>query len=265
MNLELPPIVNVAAYRFVELDRLSELRVELFDLCHAADLRGTILLSPEGINVFAAGSRQSVDVLLARLRQIPGPADLDVKESFSRERPFRRMRIKIKREIIAFGVEGIAPGKYTSRRISPQELKQWLDEGRPVTLLDTRNNEEIQAGTFQNALTLGIDDFRSFPTAVNNLPEKLKRQPVVTFCTGGIRCEKAAPYLEREGFQDVYQLDGGILRYFELIGGAHFEGDCFVFDERVAVDPAMQECSQKMANDLPSAQLVEYCDKTECG
>ncbi len=243
--VDMPPIVNVAGYRFVELDRLQDLRTELLDLCREQDLRGTILLSPEGINVFAAGLRQSVDALLSRLREIPGVADFEVKESFSRERPFRRMRIKIKREIIAFGVEGIAPARYTSRRISPRDLKRWLDEGRPVTLLDTRNNEEIRAGTFQNALTLGIDDFRSFPMAVGNLPEALKGQPIVTFCTGGIRCEKATPYLEREGFQDVYQLDGGILKYFEECGGAHFQGNCFVFDDRGAVDPVLRECTSK--------------------
>jgi UPF0176 protein len=158
----------------------------------------------------------------------------------SRSRPFRRMRVKIKREIIAFGVAGIAPGCYTSPRLSARELKQWLDEGRPVTLLDTRNNFEVQTGSFRNALPIGIDDFRDFPAAVYQLPDELKQQPVVTFCTGGIRCEKAAPYLERAGFENVYQLDGGILKYFEECGAAHFEGKCFVFDERVALDASLQ-------------------------
>ncbi|MDB5338026.1 MAG: protein yceA [Planctomycetaceae bacterium] len=237
---DMQPIVNIAAYRFVELNNLAELRTELLELCLLAELRGTILLSPEGINVFVAGVRASMDRLLARLRQIPGLAELAVKESLSHERPFKRMRVKIKREIIVFGVDGIAPQRYTSRRLSPQELKRWLDEGRPVTLLDTRNNFEFETGTFQNAVAIGIDDFRDFPTAVSRLPDELKQQPIVTFCTGGIRCEKATPYLEREGFQNVYQLDGGILKYFEECGGAHYNGHCFVFDERVALDPALQ-------------------------
>ncbi|MES2789494.1 MAG: rhodanese-like domain-containing protein [Planctomycetota bacterium] len=235
------PIVNIAAYRFAELSHLKELRDELLELCLHEDLRGTVLLSPEGINVFAAGWRQGIDRLLTRLRQLPGMADLEVKESFSRKRPFKRMRIKIKPEIIAFGVDGIAPHQYTSRRLSAQELKQWLDEGRPVTLLDTRNNFEYETGTFQNAIAIGIEDFRNFPEAVRLLPDELKQHPIVTFCTGGIRCEKATPYLEREGFRDVYQLDGGILKYFEECGGAHYHGHCFVFDERVALDPALQE------------------------
>lgn len=239
------PIVNVAAYRFADLNGLAELRVELSELCRLLELRGTILLSPEGINLFVAGLREQVDSLLQRLGQIPGLADLEVKESRSRQQPFRRMRIKIKREIIAFGVEGIAPAKYTSRRLSARTLRRWLDEGRPVTLLDTRNNFEVRIGTFQDAVSLGLKDFRDFPVAVSQLPEEMKRQPVVTFCTGGIRCEKAAPFLEQAGFQDVYQLEGGILKYFEECGGIHFQGDCFVFDERVAVDAVLQECPSR--------------------
>ncbi len=237
---DMPPIVNIAAYRFAELTDLAELRTELLELCLQAELRGTILLSPEGLNVFVAGLRDGIDRLLTRLQKIPGMADLEVKESLSRERPFKRMRIKIKPEIIVFGVDGIAPQQYTSRRLAPQELKRWLDEGRPVTLLDTRNNFEFETGTFQNAVAIGIEDFRDFPAAVSRLPDELKDQPIVTFCTGGIRCEKATPYLEREGFQNVYQLDGGILKYFEECGGAHYHGHCFVFDERIALDPALQ-------------------------
>ncbi len=237
----MPPVVNIAAYKFAELTGLVELRVELRELAKCQKLRGTILLSPEGINLFVAGLRDGVDALLERVRRIPGAADLDVKESISEVQPFNRMLVKIKSEIIAFGVPGIDPRRYTSRRLPPGELKRWLDEGRPVTLLDTRNDFEVKAGTFKNAVAIGVDDFRAFPAAVSRLPEERKRQPVVTFCTGGIRCEKAAPFLEREGFSDVYQLDGGILKYFEECGGAHYDGHCFVFDKRVALDPALKE------------------------
>jgi RluA family pseudouridine synthase len=241
MRPMVPAIVNIAAYQFAALTGLASLREELRQLCKAQQLRGTILLSPEGINLFVAGSREGIDALLRRVRAIPGLAELSVKESFSDSKPFSRMLVKIKREIIAFGVDGIDPRRYTSRRLPAGQLKQWLDAGKPVTLLDTRNDFEVQTGTFENAIAIGVDDFRDFPRAVEKLPEHLRDQPVVTFCTGGIRCEKAAPFLERAGFKDVYQLDGGILKYFEEVGGDHYRGACFVFDQRVALDPKLKE------------------------
>ncbi|MGC4004008.1 MAG: rhodanese-like domain-containing protein [Pirellulales bacterium] len=121
------------------------------------------------------------------------------------------------------------------------ELKTWLDEGRTVTLLDTRNEYEVKLGTFESATTLGIDRFRDFPRAVEALPEELKERPIVMFCTGGIRCEKAGPFMERQGFRNILQLDGGILKYFEECGGSHYRGECFVFDQRVGVDPGLAE------------------------
>jgi RluA family pseudouridine synthase len=234
-------IVNIAAYKFTELTGLVELRNQLREIARSQHLRGTILLSAEGINLFVAGERGGIDQLLDHVRQVPGLADLPVKESFSDYLPFTRMLVKIKREIIAFGVDAIDPRRYTSRRLSAPELKRWLDEGRPITLLDTRNDFEVQTGTFRTAIRIGIEDFRDFPRAVDRLPQQMKRQPVVTFCTGGIRCEKAAPYLEQAGFTEVYQLDGGILKYFEQCGGAHYQGQCFVFDQRVALDPQLNQ------------------------
>jgi predicted sulfurtransferase len=234
-------IVNIAGYQFTELSNLVALRAELREMGDGQQLRGTILLSVEGINVFVAGPREGIDRLLDRLRQIAGLENLKVKQSFSRSQPFDRMLVKIKKEIIAFGVKGIDPGRYSSRRLPAIELKRWLDEGRAVTLLDTRNQFEVVTGTFENAVPIGVEHFREFPSAVDRLPSDLKNQPIVTFCTGGIRCEKAAPYLEQQGFTDVYQLDGGILNYFEQCGGAHFIGDCFVFDQRVALDCRLAE------------------------
>ena len=236
----MPDVVNIAAYKFVDLHDLPPLRRHLQELCFQSQLRGTILLSPEGINLFVAGFRHGIDTLLADLRSRKEFADLPVKESLSDEQPFNRMLVKIKREIIAFGVEGVDPRKYTSKRIVPAELKRWLDEGKSVTLLDTRNDFEVDAGTFENAIPVGVDSFRDFPRAIGQLPDEMKQQPVVTFCTGGIRCEKAAPLLEQQGFSDVYQLDGGILKYFEECGGEHYQGDCFVFDKRVAVDASLK-------------------------
>ena len=235
------PIVNVAAYKVSPRTYGKPLRRRLLYRCKILGVRCTILISTEGVNLFVAGVRESVDAVLAELRSLPGLAGLEVKESESARQPFNRMLVRIKREIIAFGVEGIDPSRRTSPKLAPRELKRWLDEGRPITLLDTRNDYEIKLGTFQNARTLGIDHFREFPAAVDQLPEELKRQPVVMFCTGGIRCEKAGPYMEREGFEQIYQLEGGILKYFEECGAAHYDGECFVFDQRVGLDAGLSE------------------------
>lgn len=240
------PITNISTYKFAPMTGLKELRERLLRLCKSLELKGTILLSTEGVNLFIAGPGEAVDTLVAELRSLPGLEDLTPKVSLSEEQPFRRMLVRIKKEIIAFGVESIDPSKYTSRHLPPQELKRWLDEGREVLLFDTRNDYEVKMGTFKGAVPAQVDHFRDFPAAVAKLPEDWKKKPIVTFCTGGIRCEKAAPFMEREGFEQIWQLDGGILKYFEECGPAHYEGECFVFDQRVGVDPALEE--------TPSAQ-----------
>ncbi len=216
----MPSITNIAAYKFATLTDLKPLRERLADRCKAWKLKGTILLSTEGINLFVAGDQPEIDLLLKELRSVPGLEGLEPKVSQSSDQPFRRMLVKIKKEIIAFGVDGIDPVNRPAPKLAARELKQWLDEGRPITLLDTRNDYEIQLGTFENALTLDIDHFRQFPDAVRTLPEALKHQPIVMFCTGGIRCEKAGPFMEREGYENIFQLDGGILKYFEECGEA---------------------------------------------
>lgn len=225
-------VCNAAAYRFIPLDNLKELRDELKELCRRLELKGTILLAPEGLNLFVAGTRSAVDELLTHLPLEPA----QVKFSLSESRPHTRMLVRLKKEIIAFG----RPLTHTAPRLQPQQLKEWLDQGRPVTLLDTRNDYEVRMGTFQQAVHLNLKQFRDFPEAAHQI-EHLKTTPIVTFCTGGIRCEKAAPWLEDQGFQQVWQLDGGILRYFEEVGGAHYDRECFVFDRRVGVDPALEE------------------------
>lgn len=232
---------SIAAYKFAPLDGLPELRAQLRALCTAHELRGTILLSPEGINVVVAGTDAAIAVLLEALRAIVGLEDLQTKVSESAKQPFRRMLVKLKREIIAFGVEGIAPAHKSAPKISAQTLKQWIDEGKSLVLLDTRNDYEIRMGTFRNALPIGVSHFRDFPAATARLPASLKDETIVMFCTGGIRCEKAGPYMENAGFSNVYQLDGGILKYFEECADAHYDGDCFVFDRRVCLDAQLRE------------------------
>jgi UPF0176 protein len=250
-------IVNIAAYQFVAIDGLPNRKAHLKSLCDQWGLKGTILLSPEGINLFLAGTRQGIDALLSDLRNDPLLSNIQVKESLSDYQPFNYMLVRVKKEIIAFGVEEIDPRQETSRKISPKELKQWLDEGKEVTLLDTRNEYEIQFGTFEGAKQLHIPHFRHFPGAVNSLPEEMKQQPIVMFCTGGIRCEKASLLMEREGFQNILQLDGGILKYFEDCGGDHWQGECFVFDQRVALDPQLQETKTKVCVACQSSLTIE--------
>jgi len=234
-------ITNISCYKFAPLDDLKTLRTELLDMANELQLKGTVLMSPEGINLFVAGIRDKVDTLVERIRAVPGLDDLAPKYSESEEQPFRRMLVRLKKEIIAFGVEGVNPALRTSPKLKAAELKQWLDEGREVLLLDTRNDYEVKLGTFKNALPISVDHFRDFPAAVRNLPSDLKDRPIVMFCTGGIRCEKAGPFMEMEGFKHIYQLDGGILKYFEEVGGHHYDGECFVFDQRVGVDAALHE------------------------
>ncbi len=231
---------NLAAYQFAPLRDLATLQAELRELGRDCAMRGTILLASEGINLFVSAERPAADRLLVRLRRVPGLADLRAKVSESDYQPFNRMLVKIKKEIIACGVAGIDPAGRPAPRLAPRQLKQWLDEGRPVTLLDARNSYEVKLGTFRGARALDLNHFREFPSAALTLPNELKHTPVVTFCTGGIRCEKAAPLLQMAGFSNVFQLDGGILNYFAQCGAAHYEGDCFVFDRRVALDASLR-------------------------
>ena len=273
----MPAITNISAYKFAPLTDLKPLRDHLIVQCKAWGLKGTILLSTEGINLFVAGPAAEIDLLLAELRAVPALEALQPKISESAHQPFSRMLVKIKKEIISFGVEGLDPARRPSPKLAARELKQWLDEGRPVTLLDTRNDYEVKLGTFKNALTVDIDHFREFPDAVRKLPAEMQEQTIVMFCTGGIRCEKAGPFMEREGFRHIFQLDGGILKYFEDCGSAHYDGECFVFDQRVGVDPSLQETSSSQCfacltpltpedrNDprFVESQSCPYCFKTD--
>lgn len=240
----MPPVTNISTYLFAPLENLKPLRDQLRQTCKDWHLKGTILLSTEGINMFVAGPAEKIDLLLNNLRAVPGLESLTPKISLSEEQPFSRMLVKIKKEIISFGVEGIDPVNRPAPRISPKELKRWLDEGKPVTLLDTRNDYEVNLGTFDGAIPIGVRTFREFPAATAKLALLPKGQPVVTFCTGGIRCEKAAPYLINQGFENIYQLDGGILKYFEECGQNHYKGECFVFDKRVGLAGDLEESGQ---------------------
>ncbi|MBL8518490.1 MAG: sulfurtransferase [Betaproteobacteria bacterium] len=235
------PTLNIAAYKFVTLTDLPTLRSELLSLSQAHALKGTILLAHEGINLFMAGSESAVRAFLANIRERAPFADLTVKESWSDEQPFGKLLVKLKKEIIPLGRPDIDPARDPAPRVAPQDLKRWLDQGhddngRQVVLLDTRNTYEVEHGTFAGAVDMNLDVFRNFGNRLPAVADALQNKTIVSFCTGGIRCEKAAPLMLKEGFRDVYQLDGGILKYFEECGSAHFVGDCYVFDERAALD-----------------------------
>ena len=230
------PFTNLAGYKFVHLDGLPALRDTLRERCRALGLKGTLLLSPEGINAFVAGAAADIEAFRAELRADERFRDLHFKQSTSPTQPFKRMLVKVKPEIITLRVPGLDPAARPAPAVAPAELKRWLDEGRDVVLLDTRNAFEVEAGTFRNARHLGLKSFGGFPAAVDALDPALKDKTIVAFCTGGIRCEKAAPLLIDRGFRNVHQLQGGILQYFEDCGAAHFDGRCFVFDQRTSLD-----------------------------
>lgn len=234
-------VVNIAGYRFADMPDRDELRQPFRDLCQELSLKGTILLAHEGINFFLAGSQTSIDSFIEYLEADARFTDIPLKVSFSDYQPFRRMNVRLKKEIISLGLDHIKPAELTGEEITPTAFKQLLDAGEEVIVLDTRNEYECRIGTFENAFELNIRSFRDFPKAVSEMDDELKDKPVVMFCTGGIRCEKASVVMMDAGFSNVKQLKGGILGYFEEVGGDYWNGDCFVFDRRVAVNPKLEE------------------------
>ena len=238
-------VLNVAAYRFVAIDDVDALVARVQVQADAGGLRGTVLVAPEGINLFLAGAPSAIRAFLAWLGGDARFAGIEVKFSESEAMPFRRLRVRRKREIITFRDESLAPAAARAAAVAPARLRAWLeagrdDDGRELVLLDTRNEQETAYGTFAGALTLPIRRFTDMPAALEPHRDALAGKTIVSFCTGGIRCEKAALWMARAGFEHVLQLDGGILGYFEQVGGDGFDGACFVFDDRVALDPRLQ-------------------------
>ena len=238
-------VLNIAAYKFVALLALPQLQAAVQEALQTRALKGTVLLAEEGINLFLAGPAPEINDFLTWLRLDPRFEDLEVKESFSNAQPFRKLLVKIKPEIIRMNHPAIQPLSGRAPSVDAATLKRWLDagqddEGKPVVLLDTRNDFEVDVGSFKNAIDWRITKFTEFPQALLDHRAELEGKTVVSFCTGGIRCEKAAIFMHEAGVQDVWQLDGGILKYFDVNGHAHFEGECFVFDARRALDPTLQ-------------------------
>lgn len=240
--------VNIAAYKFITFDDTEAKRPLFQEICKSLNMRGTILLTPEGINLFLSASRQAIDSFLTWLRSDARFADIEVKESYSDEVAFKRMLVKLKSEIITMRMPLIKPELGRAPSVDARTLKRWLDQGhddqgQQVVMMETRNAFEVDVGTFENTLDYRINKFTEFPAVAAAHKDELQGKTVVTFCTGGIRCEKAAIHMKNLGYQDVYQLDGGILKYFEEVGGAHYQGDCFVFDYRTALNPKLEPSS----------------------
>jgi UPF0176 protein len=234
-------MLNIAAYRFVTIENPAALGEALKAACAERTLLGTILLAPEGINLFLAGEKAQLHDFVANvLRADARFAPIEIKESESSEIPFKRLKVKLRKEIVTFRQPQINPALTPAPALEAKEFAKWLSEGKEMVILDTRNTFEFERGAFAGSQHLGNDNFNDFAAAVEAAPEAWKDKTIVTFCTGGIRCEKAAPYLRAKGFTNVFQLQGGILKYFEEAGRAHYTGDCFVFDERRALDAELK-------------------------
>lgn len=246
-------VLNLAAYHFSEIPNPSQVRDMLAERGELLQVRGTILVTPEGLNAFLAGPEPDCRSMLAALRALPGFEALEAKESWSTEVPFKRFKVRLKREIIRMDHPTIRPAEGRAPSVSAQTLAHWLDQGhddagRPVVMLDTRNDFEVDVGAFENAIDWRIQKFTEFPDAVRAHAQSLEGKTVVSYCTGGIRCEKAALYMHALGLTQVLQLEGGILRYFEQTDGRHFRGSCFVFDERAALDPDLSPSPREQAS-----------------
>ena len=263
-------VVNIAGYKFEPLVDPIDL-VSLYQKkCDELKLKGTMLISKNGINFSLAGTQQATDTIVAFLEEDNRFLNIPLKVTYSETQPFRRMKVRLKKEIISLGRKDINPRELTGERISPQDLKNLLDNKEDVLVLDTRNEYETRVGKFENAIDLNLDTFRDFPEAIESLPEEYKDKQIVMYCTGGIRCEKASAVMMKAGYADVKQLEGGVLDYFKETGGEYWEGDCFVFDERVALDTELNEtdyiycyiCREPLSAEekaSPDFKINEYC------
>lgn len=264
--------VVCALYKFVSLENFKELQHPLQTFMEEHSIRGTLLLASEGINGTVASSREGIDALLAWFKQDERLADVVYKESFDAAQPFNRTKVKLKKEIVTMGVEGIDPLQVVGSYVKPKDWNDLISDP-DVVVVDTRNDYEIEIGTFKHALNPKTDTFREFPEYVEQNLDPEKHKKVAMFCTGGIRCEKSTAYLKEQGFDEVYHLEGGILKYLEEVPQEEslWEGECFVFDGRVAVDHQLNKGQYSMCSAcrLPiteaDVQHEEYEQGVSCG
>lgn len=242
-------VVVCALYKFVALPHFESIRQPLLAVMEQNEVKGTLLLAQEGINGTVASSQQGIDNLLSWLDQQPGLDNIVTKLSFDDEMPFYRTKVKLKKEIVTMGVEGIDPRKVVGTYVKPKDWNALISDP-DVVLVDTRNDYEVKIGTFKNAVNPVTETFREFPEYVKQNLDPAKHKKVAMFCTGGIRCEKSTAYLKEQGFEEVYHLEGGILKYLEEVDQEQsmWEGECFVFDNRVAVNHSLEKGQYDQCN-----------------
>lgn len=264
--LDLTPVyLNISGYRFTPVADPESTLNEIREFCARLDIKGSILIAHEGINIGMAGNLLAITAFINKLNQDTRFANMRFHETYSRVLPFCKSVYKIKQELVPIEDDQLHPDDYTHQYLPATELEQWLDAGKDFTLLDMRNDFEFEIGTFASAQHLNLPGFRKLKTKQNELEKIPKDKPIVTFCTGGIRCEKAGPYLETLGFKQVYQLEGGIIDYLRKTPAKHWVGNCFVFDERVSVDKQLRAkhidlcfvCQRKLQAD--ETQFCKQC------
>jgi UPF0176 protein len=242
-----PHIVVAALYHFARFDRFADLQAPLTEICESNNIVGTLLLASEGINGTIAGTREAIDNVLSFIRSQPEFTDLEHKESFADKLPFYRLKVRLKKEIVAMGVPETDPTKIVGTYVEPEDWNALIDDPDTI-VIDTRNDYEIKVGTFKNAINPETDAFREFPDWVKRNENLLKGKKIAMFCTGGIRCEKSTAYVKSLGYDDVFHLKGGILKYLENVPQekSTWDGECFVFDERVAVKHGLELGDHKL-------------------
>ena len=262
--------LNIAGYKFEQIDSLDTLIPEFQDKCDELELKGSVYLSPRGINFSISGTEANIEKYIDFMESDSQFLNIPLKKTYSETQPFRRMKVRLKKEIISLGRDDIDPRELTGEYVTPQELLSMYENNEDVVVLDTRNEYETRVGLFENAVDLQLDTFRDFPKAIKQLPEEYKDKQIVMYCTGGIRCEKASAVMLKAGFTNVKQLEGGVLDYFKETGGKYWNGDCFVFDERVALDTDLNEteyiycyiCREPLSAEekaSPDFKINEYC------
>ncbi|MEI8026559.1 MAG: rhodanese-like domain-containing protein [Pseudomonadota bacterium] len=240
----------ISFYKFLTLSHLEDVKAELLEICQRNQISGSILIAPEGINGTISGRGEDISRVTDYFQNSAIFSPMEFKKSLHETKPFRRMLVRIKKEIITMKMNGIDPTHLTGKYLAPLQLKEWLDRREDIVLLDTRNDYEVKVGTFKGAIDPGIKSFSAFPDFIDKRLDELKGKKIVTFCTGGIRCEKATAYMVSQGLTETYQIEGGVLKYFEdtqnLETDNHWDGECVVFDSRLAVNKSLQPTEVKL-------------------
>ena len=263
-------ISNITGYKFIPITDRKSLQEKILKHSNKLGLKGTVLISEKGLNFSIAGENEAIQDFINFLRSDKRFSEIDIKTTYNEYQPFRKMLVRIKKEIISMGIDEIDPFTFTGEKITPKELHEKLNNNEDIILLDTRNEYEVRLGTFEDAVDLNLDSFRDFPNKIMSLDQKMKNKEIVMFCTGGVRCEKASALMLKNGFKNVKQIDGGVIKYFEDTGGSYWNGDCFVFDDRVALDKNLNEtdyilcfrCREplnKKEIDSDKYKIDEYC------